>query len=565
MAIGVPEAMAAAEAELLAPGGLFETGEETVLGERMLVFTNRMRSLREIVAASVGHGDRDYVVFTDGTTERRFTFTGHERLVASTAAAMQDRYGIGPGDRVAILGANSPEWIVAFWATVSLGAIAVGLNGWWTGPEITYALEDCEPKLLVADRRRLARLEGADPGVATVVMETGFDSLWHHDLDAKLPDVPIDEDDPAVMLYTSGTTGRAKGAVNSHRNVIALLGINFFHGVRMMMVNPPAPGDPPNCQLMTSPLFHVSGLHNGAIAFLLGGVKSVWLTGRFDPAVAMALIERERITGWAFTETVLHRLVHHPDLSNYDLSSVRQCGGGGSPIPPALLERAREIFPRVRATMGVGYGLTESSALATLNSGPELEAYPASVGRPLPTVQVEIHDLDGNAVPDGDEGEVCIRGPVVMLGYWRRPEETAAVIGPGRRLRTGDIGRMESGRLFLASRKRDLILRGGENVYPVEIEHRIAEHPGVAEVAVVGMDHPELGQEVKAVVVPRPGVELDAGELTEWVASHLAYFKVPSVWEIRRETLPRNATGKVMKHLLSEGVESAFVDDDTEN
>lgn len=561
MAVGVPEAMVKAEAELLAPGGLFETTEEVVLGERMLVFKNRLQSLREIVAASVGYGDRDYVIFTDGVTERRFTFREHERLVASTAAAMRERYGIRPGDRVAILGANSPEWIVAFWATVCLGAIAVGLNGWWTGPEIEYALADCEPKLLIADDQRLARLHGADPGVPTVVMEDEFDELSHHRIDAQLPDVPIVEDDPAVVLYTSGTTDRPKGVVNSHRNVIALLGLNFFHGVRMIMVNPPAPDDAPNCQLMTSPLFHVSGLHNGAIAFLLGGVKSVWLTGRFDPVVAMKVIERERITGWSFTETVLHRLVNHPDVGRYDLTSVRQCGGGGSPISPSLQARAREVFPSSRNKMGVGYGLTECSALATLNSGPELQAYPTSAGRPLPTVQLEIRDANGKTLRDGQEGEVCIRGPIVMLEYWRRPEDTAAAIGPGRWLRTGDIGRMDDGRLFLASRKRDLILRGGENVSPVEIEHRLAEHPGVAEVAVVGVDHPELGQDVKAIVVARSGAEVDADELTQWVASHLAYFKVPSVWEIRSELLPRNATGKVMKHVLTEGRESAFIEE----
>ncbi|HEX2736972.1 MAG TPA: fatty acid--CoA ligase family protein, partial [Acidimicrobiia bacterium] len=386
---------------------------------RMLVFKNRMQSLREIVAASVGHGDRDYVIFTDGVTERRFTFREHERLVASTAAAMRDRYGIRPGDRVAILGANSAEWIIAFWATVCLGAIA----------------------------------------------------------------------------------------------------------------------------------------------FLLGGVKAVWLTGRFDPVVAMKVIERERITGWSFTETVLHRLVNHPDVGKYDLTSVRQCGGGGSPISPALQARAREVFPSSRNKMGVGYGLTECSALATLNSGPELQAYPTSAGRPLPTVQLEIRDPNGKTLHDGEEGEVCIRGPIVMLEYWRRPEETAAAIGPGRWLRTGDIGRVDDGRLFLASRKRDLILRGGENVSPVEIEHRLAEHPDVAEVAVEGVDHPELGQDVKAIVVARPGAEVDAEELTEWVASHLAYFKVPSVWEIRSEPLPRTATGKVMKHVLTEGRESAFIED----
>lgn len=549
----IPEDLARVEAELLAPGGAFATEDAEVLGERMTAFVNRIRSLRDIVAASVGHGDAEYVVFTDGTTERRITFREHERLVASTAAALREVYGVGPGDRVAILGANSAEWIVTFWATVSLGAIAVGLNGWSTGPEIRYALDDCEPKLLVADARRLARLEGADPGVPVVEMESGFESLAAYRPEAPLPDQPIGEDDPAIILYTSGTTGRPKGAVNSHRNVGALLGLNFFHGLRNLMVRPPAPDAPPNCQLMTSPLFHVSGLHNGAIAFLLGGVKSVWLQGRFDPAVAMQVIERERCTGWSFTETVLHRLVNHPDVGRYDLSTVRQIGGGGSPISASLQERAREVFPNASRSLGLGYGLTECSALATLNFGDELLAHPGSVGRPLPTVELEIRDPFGQPLPEGEEGEVCVRGPIVMLGYWRRPEETAEVIVEGRWLRTGDIGRLVGGRLYLSSRKRDMILRGGENVYPIEIEKRIEDHPDVQECAVVGVEHPELGQEVKAIVVPMPGHTIDADELARWVGETLAYYKVPSCWEVRADALPRNASGKILKDVLRDG------------
>jgi long-chain acyl-CoA synthetase len=553
--------MVAVEAELLAPGGPFELEDAEVLGERMLVFKHRIRSLRDIVADSVGFGDAEYVAFSDGVAERRFTFARHERLVASTAAALRDRYGVGPGDRVAILAANCPEWIVTFWATVSLGAVAVGLNGWWTGSEIRYGLADSEPKLLVADRKRLARLEGADPGVPVVEVDGEFDRLWLHDPDAALPDTPITEDDPAIILYTSGTTGRPKGAVNTHRNVGALLGVNFFHGLRTAGLHPPPAEAAPNCQLVTSPLFHVSGLHNAAIAFLVGGVRSVWVTGRFEPELALRLIERERITGWGFTTTLLHRLVNHPDVERYDLSSIRQVGGGGSPVPLSLQRRTKELLPQVRATMGVGYGLTECSALATVNTGDELVAFPESVGRPLPTVDVEIRDERGRRVPEGEEGEIHLRGPIVMPEYWRRPEATAEVILAGRWLRTGDIGRMDGGRLFLASRRRDLILRGGENVYPVEVEQRLEEHPDVAEAAVVGVEHEELGQVVKAVLVARPGAVLDPAELAVWVGAELAYFKVPECWEVRSEPLPRNAAGKVLKRVLVEGGTSSFVEE----
>lgn len=561
-AVGVPEGLARIEADLLAPGGVFALEDVEVLGEPMQAMANRLTSLRDALVASVNHGDAEYLVFSDGTTERRITFREHERLAASVAAGLRDRYGVGPGDRVAILAANCPEWIITFWATVSLGAVAVGLNGWWVGPEIEYGIEDCDPTVLVADRRRLARLEGRDPGVPVIVIEDQFPELEAHDPDATLPDTPIDEDDPAIILYTSGTTGRPKGAVHSHRNVGALLGLTFFHGLRNLLNDPPPADAGPSVQLVSSPLFHVSGLHTGAVAFLVGGVKSVWTMGRFDPVVIMRLIERERATHWSFTPTMLHRVITHPEFGTYDLSSIRSGGGGGATFSPALIRAAKVAMPRLSTSMGVGYGLTECTALATLNSGEELDAHPTSVGRPLPTVQVEIRDDAGRALPEGEEGDIHVRGPNVMLGYWNKPEETAASIGPGRWLRTGDVGRLEGGRLYLATRKRDLIIRGGENVYPVEIEHRLEDHPAVAEAAVVGVPHEDLGQEVLAVCVLTPGGTATAEELTAWCAEALAYFKVPARIEFRTEPLPRNATGKVLKHVLAGDGSSDFVEED---
>ncbi len=567
MSAGVPEDVARAEAALLAAGSPFELEEGDVLGERMSVFKRRARSLRDFVSASAAFGDAEHLMFTDGATTRRITFRELGRLVASTAAALRDLHGVGPGDRVAILGANSAQWVISFWATVSLGAVAVGLNGWWTGPEIRWALADAEPRLLVADARRLARLNdgdgdgGGEPtGVPTVVMETDFAALTSHAPDAPLPDVAIAEDDPAVILYTSGTTGRPKGAVHSHRNVLALAQMNFFHGARLRALhpaNPPAQA----CILVTSPLFHVSGLHSAAVTALAGGARTVWPTGRFDPALAIRLMVEEKVSAWAYTATILHRVVHHPDAAKVDLSAIRQLGGGGSPIAPALQARAREILPGAARTLGVGYGLTECTALATLHFGAELAAEPGSVGRPMPTVELAIRDEDGQPVPDGEDGEIHVRSPGVMLGYWRRADETKAAILPGRWLRTGDVGRLRDGRLTLATRKRDLILRGGENVYPAEIEQRLEQHPSVAEAAVVGVDHDELGQEVKAVIVARTGTRPDERELAYWVAQALAYFKVPAHWEIRTEPLPRNATGKVLKHALRDGGAPQFVDE----
>jgi long-chain acyl-CoA synthetase len=554
----VPEPIQKLEAQLLGPGGMFEVVPGDVLGERMSVFKNRARSLRDFVAASARLGDAEHLVFSDGAAERRVTFAEHARLVARMASILKERYNVERGDRVAILAANCPEWIIAFWATISLGAVAVGLNAWWTAPEVRFGIDDASPKLLIVDEKRRARLEGVR-GLPTLVIEGELEDLLAAWPDAPLPSNPIDEDEPAILLYTSGTTGRPKGAVHSHRNVIALVGLGFFNGARNRAILPPSPHAP--CVFVTSPLFHVSGLHNAAVTCLAGGVKTVWLRGRFDPAVAFHLMEKERATSWAYTVTLLHRAVHHPGAARYDLSSLCQLGGGGSPISVALQTRAREVFKSAAQSLGVGYGLTECTSLATINSGPELIRFPASVGRPMPTVEIEIRGEEGEPLAEGAEGEVHVRSPLVMLEYWNNASATAEVILRGRWLRTGDMGRMIEGRLYLSSRRTDLILRGGENVYPAEIEQRLELHPDVAEAAVIGTPHPELGQEVKAVVVPKMGRAIEVKSLASWVSDGLAYFKVPSHWEIRAEPLPRNATGKVLKHVLREAGASTFIDE----
>ncbi len=549
------------EAQLTGPGAPFEIVEETVLGERIAVFKDRARSLRVLLESSAGFGEREYLVQGD----LRLSFAEHARVVASVARGFAERYGIGKGDRVAILAANCPEWIVSFWAALSLGAIAVGLNGWWAGDEIAYGLADADPKLLVGDSKRLARIAGRPLNVPVVEIEQDFAKLWSHDLGAALPDVAIDEDDPATILYTSGTTGRPKGAVNTHRNIVALCRVQMFNGVRNLMLNAGQSGPPAlstgACMLINTPLFHVSGLYAGAVTLLSTGVKTVWATGRFDPVQVLELIEREKVTNWGPMGTMIHRVLGHPDFGKYDLSSLRNVGSGGAPISRELQQRLREALPQIRSQMALGYGLTESTALATINSGAELEAHPESVGRPLPTIEVEIRDPEGRALPEGREGEIHIRGPLVMKEYWRNPEATAQTILPGRWLRTGDIGWLKDGRLTIESRKRDLILRGGENVYPAEIELCLEAHPEVREAAVVGVDHPELGQEVKAIVVPAPGRRLDPAALARFVAGRLAYFKVPSRWELREDPLPRNATGKVLKHVLTGDAANTFVDE----
>jgi acyl-CoA synthetase (AMP-forming)/AMP-acid ligase II len=313
--------------------------------------------------------------------------------------------------------------------------------------------------------------------------------------------------------------------------------------------------------LINSPLFHVSGLYTGAVTMLAGGVKTVWMPGRFDALEVMELIRREGVTSWSPMGPMAYRLIHHPRRPEFDLSSVRGVGSGGAPMSAGLQQQIREAFPNAAASLGLGYGLTECTALATINFGAELESHPQSVGRPLPTVDVQIRDDDGRVLGAGSEGEIYVRSPLVMLEYWRRPAETRAAIGAGRWLRTGDWGRIEEGRLYIHSRKRDLILRGSENVFPAEIELRLEAHPAVREAAVIGVAHEELGQEVKAIVVPVDGQTIDPDELRRWAAETLAYYKVPVHWEVRHTSLPRNATGKVLKDALAAGAAAPFIEE----
>jgi long-chain acyl-CoA synthetase len=488
----------------------FDTVQEGVLGVRLTVFRDRHRSLRSLLDASLNFGNRDYLV--DG--DRRISYTEHHAAVGRVAEWLAEQ-GVGKGDRVAILGRNSIEWVVTFWATVSIGAIAVGLNAWWSKEELEFGIADCEPKILVDDMTLIRPLvDGADP--------------------VSLPAVPVDEDDPAVIVYTSGTTGRAKGATHSHRNLIGL--VQAQQAVAASRI-PPGVTLPPARILATTPLFHVAGLHSGVVAALGAGSTVIWQPGRFEPDATLATIEREKVTSWTSVPTTVWRVVHHPRVGDHDTSSLVHIGGGGAAWSPALQDKMREVFGETLA-YGIGYGLTESTGLATSTSYLELREHPETVGRPAPTVEVKV-------LPDTEE--ICIRGPLIMLGYWRNDEATRAVIDDERWLHTGDLGEMRDGLLYLTTRRTDLILRGGENVYPVEIENCLEAHPSIAEAAVVGVPDDELGQQVCAVVVPLPGHALDEANLAAHVKEQLAYFKVPSRWVVRDDPLPRNASGKVLR------------------
>lgn len=545
-------------ATLTAPGGFFEMAEEDVLGVPMRVFKNRAKSLRELLAQSVNHGDAEYIVFSDG---RRWTYAEHAADVASVAAGLRERHGIGPGDRVAILAANSPEWILTYWAVLSLGGIVVAMNGWWAGEEIRYGLDLTKPKLLVADRRRIERLEGEKPGVPLVLIEEDFEALRSHAPGAALPETPIDEDDPAIVLFTSGTTGRPKAPVLTHRALLAFVTTSFVLGMGRRAIEPPAPEGPPGAMLAPFPLFHVSGMFGSTITALAGGQKTVWPIGRFDAGEVIELSKQENVTNWMGASTHIYRLLTHPDIETIDVKRFTNVGAAGSATSPELKRAIHERFPHLSQAVGSGYGSTESGALISYATGEMLNEAANCVGVPMPGVEVKIIDEDGNEVPEGEVGIICASSPMVMLGYDANPEANAKTLLPGRWLDTGDFGRLKDGRLYLESRLRDMIIRGGENVYPAEIENRLEQHPEVLEVAVIGVDDVELGQTVKAVIVPRDGARPDEDALRAFVAESLAYFKVPQYFEFRDEPLPRNATGKVLKHVVAGEGENTFVEE----
>jgi long-chain acyl-CoA synthetase len=556
---------------------MFELTTDEVLGRTMQVYRQRMRSLREIPEAAIGRGDDTFIAYGD----RDYGFRAFVETANGVAHALAERCGIGSGDRVAVLSQNNPEWCLAFWATVSSGAILVGLNGWWKADEVLYGLQDSGARVLVADGKRFERIADrlgeapelrhvflidADPDdfadAAAHVELRCFDELTGAPSD-RFPDAAIAEDDQAVIFYTSGTTGKPKGAISTHRSMVANLQNTLYTTVAGSMANPSAGsvlGGGPTVSLLTSPLFHVSGCHSTLVVGLLAGVKLVIPEGRFQPDTVLQLIEDHGVTVWATVPTMVWRVCEHPARHDYDTSTVTAVAFGGSPSAEELQRKVADTFPNVRTTSNA-YGLTETSSVATVIGGEDAKRKPHSVGPPVPTVELRIVDPLNRPVGAGETGEVCIRGPILMKGYWNKPEATAEAIDDEGYLHTGDIGYLDDeGYLAITDRKKDMIIRGGENIYCVEIENRLVQHGAIADAAIIGLPHPELGEEVKAVVQVEPGETLTVDEVREWVRAELADFKVPAHVELRGDPLPRNASGKLLKNVLRGEGEVSFAE-----
>jgi long-chain acyl-CoA synthetase len=542
---------------LTGPGAPYEIVDELVLGERMPVFKNRRRSCRELLVQSQKHGADDYIVYEG----RRLSYAEHFGQVAQLGNILRERYGVGPGDRVAILAANCPEWIITFWAATGIGAVVASMNSLWADPELEHALLTCEPAVVVADRARLQAAQRVCPGAPwpTIEVEAELGPMLAAARDGRgLPDVHVDEDDPAVILYTSGTTGRSKGAVASHRAVCGAVGVNQFSAavaMATMGIEDPAivASLARQTALVTVPLFHASGMYGFLVNQLANGGKIVLRAGRFDEEDVLRLIETERVTMWAALGSTGPRVAERAVTSTRDVSSLRTLAVGGAPVSPTVQAQLRDSFPSVAVNVSMGYTSSEAVAVVSRIQGDDLRNHPTSAGSVLPTTAIEIRDDDGTPVPDGVDGEIHVRSPYLMTGYWRDPEATASVMKPGRWLAMGDIGRIEDGRLYINSRARDMMLVNAENVFPTEVEFRLDAHADVVESAVFGVDDALTGQAIRAAVVIRPASTVTTADLAAWCREAMAAYKVPTQWDVRVEPLPRNASGKIVKRELEPG------------
>lgn len=539
------------------PGEPFEIRTQSVNGTPLRVFAHAPASMREIISATSDSVERPYLMYHDEI----LTYGESLEKIASLAQWLVD-HGVQKGDRVAIGMRNYPEWPLAYWAVVSIGAISVSLNAWWIADELEYAIADSGSKVLIVDNERQDRISDEllqKLNVSQMVVARGtprpgavsFTEVTSHS-SAVMPNVVIAPDDDCTILYTSGTTGFPKGAVGTHRNHVT----NIFNtllvgavsaematlaGVQSKPVTQPV-------SLWTFPFFHIAGVTGiNVAAATRGALLSMY---KWDASEALGLIQRHRVTTVAGVPTVVRSLLEHPDVNSYDLSSLATISQGGSPVPPDSIKKIEGEFER-RVNPTNGYGLTETTSAIISNSGLSYFAKSDSVGLPMVGADVRIVDEDGKDVPTGEVGELWVRSPNNVRGYWNKPEETAKAFIDGW-FRSGDAARIdEDGFVFVVDRIKDMVLRGGENVYCAEVEAVLFEHDAVEDVAVIGIPHPALGEEVAAVIVPKSGYGVsDTDSVREYAMKKLSAFKVPTHVFWQSDPLPRNATGKVLKKEL---------------
>lgn len=531
-------------AAVTGPGGRVVVGEDAQGRRKVANFPTTLPAFFKAFCAL--NGQAEGVI----AGEERLTFAELDRVSDDLARALIARHGIAKGDRVGIAMRNCPSWIVAHMAILKAGGISTLLNGWWQSAEMSHALELTEPSLIIADEPRAKRIAAACgpwPLVSLPVERPIAEALrpltGGEAHEAELPEIAPEDD--ATILFTSGSTGGAKGALSTHEAVCQgvytyATSIMCLLGIMQSMGNEPK--NPPKT-LVNVPMFHVTGevpvLLN---SFVIG--RGMVLLPKWDPGEALRLIDREKVTYFVGVPTMSLELMNHPDRDRYDLSSLTDIAAGGAPRPVAHVERLKESFETAQPALG--YGLTETNAVGCGNYWANYVAKPASTGRALPFVELAILGSHDAHLPQGERGEIAIRSAANIKGYWKNPDATVAAFTSDGFLKTGDIGYLdEDGYLFIVDRKKDIIIRGGENISSAEVEAAIYACESVSEAAVFGAPDERLGEVPVAVVLPAEGSDLDEADLRAFLEPRLAAFKVPERFIFASESLPRLGTGKI--------------------
>jgi long-chain acyl-CoA synthetase len=522
-------------------------------GSPTRAFKNAPATVRDFFDLARGV-ETTFLVYED----EEWTFAQVTSEADALAHALVHHYGVKKGDRVGVAMRNYPEWIISFCAILSIGAISVSLNAWWTEDELAYAIDDASLSVLVADAERVRRALAPCEKSATRLLgvRLGPEESWPRVVErwedvvvrgAEMPRVPIDADTDATILYTSGTTGFPKGAVSTHGAIsqaIMAFSANAAVQIARREQDEPGSGLAPVFILIV-PLFHVTGCVPVMLSCFSWHFKLVMMY-RWEAERALELIERHRVTNFVGVPTQAWDLMESPHFARFDTSSLSSIGGGGAPAPTTLVARVEDSFARGHPSLG--YGMTETNAYGPGNYAEEYVSHPSSTGR-VPTIvmDVEIRDEHARAVGAGESGEIWMRSPTLIRGYWNKPEATADTLVQGW-LRTGDLGHISSdGFLYIEDRAKDMIIRAGENVYSAQVESAIYEHPAVYEAAVFGLPHERLGEEVASVIMVREGMNLTHDELRAFLAPRLAPYMIPSRVAFTRDQLPRNPAGKLLK------------------
>lgn len=556
---------------LASEGSPLEVTDAVINGTSLRVYKNAPPTIRSVLQlAEQQFSDREFLVYED----ERVTFGAMAKAVRVLAATLQDTYGVRKGDRVGIIMRNYPQWPVAFFAALSLGAIATPMNSWWTAEELEYGLSFADVKVAIVDPQIFERVRGiwdrlptlknviiardsdgdiSHPRVAALESYIGEAKNWSGLAATPWPDTELQPDDDATIMYTSGTTGKPKGALATHRAILSNMFNSLTCQARMFLrrgeaIPEPDP-DAPRITLLAIPFFHATGAFASLVPSLAQGQKIICMY-KWDTDKALPIIEREKVTGVGGVPAIAWQILEHPDRDKYDLSSINAISYGGAPSAAELVSSLKKRFPD--AAPGNGWGMTETCATATLNFGEDYVNRPLSAGAPPKAVELKICNPDGQALPPGEVGELWCKGAMNCKSYWNAPEASAETFRDGWVV-TGDLARLdEEGFLYLVDRAKDMVIRGGENVYSIEVENALFEHPAVMDAAVVGIPHKVLGEEVGAVVQLKPGMHATEEDLRAEVAGQLAAFKVPVEIHILEAPLPRNANGKILKDVLRE-------------